>query len=275
MKIIIERLNRAPKSLILFVSLFLLGAVAGFDFITGHEVSFSIFYLFPIAIVTMFIGTAEGILLSTVCAVLWLINDWSSNPEYSSSFVYFWNSAVRLGFFLITALLLSALKKQMQFARTDFLTGIPNRRGLIDSGARELEMSRRYNYTLTIVYVDINNFKKINDTFGHHVGDIALQKIAASISRSIRMTDTVARIGGDEFVILLPRTELEYAKEITQRIKENLLEEMKANGWYIILSMGIITFHRIPKTIDDAIKQVDEMLYTSKKEGKDTVKVID
>ena len=188
----------------------------------------------------------------------------------------YWNMGVRLGTFLILTFLLSALKKAMErekeLARTDPLTGVANRRYFFELADMEINRARRYKHPFTVVWIDLDNFKAVNDGFGHSVGDALLRLVANTLHKNIRATDIVARLGGDEFAILLPETGSEPAEVITHKIQKVNLDTMEKNEWPVTFSIGVVTFVSPPSTVDEMLKISDGVMYSAKKNGKNEIK---
>jgi diguanylate cyclase (GGDEF)-like protein len=136
----------------------------------------------------------------------------------------------------------------------------------------EINRARRYEHPLTVAYIDLDNFKTINDRFGHSMGDNLLRLVADTIKNNIRLIDTVVRMGGDEFAILLPETGPEAAKAITRKIQKINLELMQKNGWPVTFSIGVVTFISPPSTVDEILKRSDNLMYSAKNNGKNTIK---
>jgi diguanylate cyclase (GGDEF)-like protein len=182
----------------------------------------------------------------------------------------------RLGYFLILTFVLSALKnaleKEKELSRIDFLTRVGNGRYFIELANMEINRARRYEHPLTVAYIDLDNFKTINDRFGHSTGDNLLRLVADTIKNNIRLTDTVVRMGGDEFAILLPETGPELAEAITRKIQKINLELMQKNGWPVTFSIGVVTFISPPSTVDEILKRSDNLMYSAKNNGKNTIK---
>ena len=176
---------------------------------TGGTISFSIFYLAPVALLSWYMGLVEGIVAALVSAAAWLRAD-TVAARNTDLMGRYWNAVVLFGFFLVTVLILSRLKaayqQEQELSRVDFLTGVPNARAFRQVAEMEKNRVRRYKHPLTLAYLDIDNFKLVNDRFGHQTGDVLLVWVARSIKRNLRATDFVARVGGDEFAILLPET---------------------------------------------------------------------
>jgi diguanylate cyclase (GGDEF)-like protein len=272
---VIEYLSKKPKSHLITLGFLLVAAVGILDHLTGPELFFSIFYLVPIFLVTWSAQRWIGIMISVASAVAWLIADFTSGATYSHPVIAYWNVSVRFGFFLIVTLLLSALKntldQERELARTDSLTGVANRRYFIELADMEINRARRYKHPFTVLYIDLDNFKTVNDRFGHSTGDALLRSVAKTTRNTIRVTDIVARLGGDEFAILLPETGPEPAEVISRKVQGANLEVMQKNEWPVTFSFGVVTFINPPATVDEMLKICDGLMYTSKNYGKNTI----
>lgn len=259
-------------------------AIAGFalivavgiaDFLTGYEIAFSLFYLIPISLVTWFAGKRLGIMVAIGSALAWYITDIASGRPYSHPAIHFWNTGVRTSFFFIVMALLSALRKALEhekeLARVDHLTGAVNARFFSYLAQREIDRSRRYKHPLTVVYIDLDYFKTVNDQFGHNAGDKVLRTVADTASSQLRVTDVVARLGGDEFAALLPETGQEDAQVVISKIQRSLLGEMRKNDWPVTFSIGVLTCTEMPGTVGELIKIADDLMYSVKKNGRNNV----
>ena len=244
------------------------------DYLTGFEVSFSLFYLIPIALVTWFTTYKLGMVFAVASAIVWLIADIVSGAVYSHQIIYLWNSAVRLGFFTLTVFafeLIKSLEREKTFARMDYVTGTLNTRYFHALAQREIDRSSRYRYPFTIAYIDVDNFKMVNDSFGHVTGDKVLYAVADCMQRHLRKTDIVARVGGDEFAILLPEVETSLAKAVISKMHRKLLEEMQKYNWPVTFSMGVLSFTDAPPSVNEMLNMVDKLMYSVKNRGKDNI----
>jgi len=250
-------------------------AIGVLDYLTGYELAFSLFYLLPISLLTWLTGRRLGVLMALFSALVWLLADVFAGNAYSNPVIYFWNTLIRLGFFLIVVFLLTALRNSLEhereLSRVDSLTGAVNFRSFSAILQMEIDRTRRYQRPFTIAYIDIDNFKAINDQFGHTTGDRLLRTFVQYTQTSLRKTDIVARLGGDEFAILLPETGQEAAAAFFSRIQKGLLEEMQQAGWPVTFSIGVLTCLEAPQSIDEVIRLADDLMYSVKRDGKNAV----
>ena len=166
-------------------------------------------------------------------------------------------------------------EKKMQ-AVTDGLTGISNRRNFNDCFYKEFERAKRYAQPMTLAVVDLDYLKKLNDTYGHTVGDNAIKAVASVLSRSSRSIDVVARYGGEEFCLLFPNTLLEESVLIAERVRK-LITETEVDGTDVTISasIGVANFPLHANDPDDLFKRADEALYKAKSNGRNQVFVFD
>ena len=162
-----------------------------------------------------------------------------------------------------------------EMAYKDPLTDLDNRRSFTEKAQAMLEYAKRYGEPLSVLMIDIDDFKKVNDNYGHDVGDRLLKALSDVIKRSVRSSDVAARFGGEEFVVLLPKTEEEGAKLVANRIREEFKRvSVDVDGEKIrtSVSIGVATL-RGEGSIEEVIKKADIALYEAKRSGKDRVVV--
>lgn len=264
----LEQMERIPK---LILGILLLCGVALLDFYTGVELSFSLFYLIPIAFFSFAFSANVGIGIAFISAAVWLLVD-VFTVAHSDTFAYLWNTIIRLGFFLLPAWMLRSLEQERIHARTDFLTGAINNRYFNDLLEREIERSLRYNHPFTIAFIDMDNFKIVNDTFGHMYGDKMLRTVAESMKIHLRKTDVIARVGGDEFAILLPEANEKDARIAMSNLFSKITEEMTTKKWPLTFSVGVLTLSAPTVSADKILGIVDKMMYVVKNNGKNNIK---
>jgi diguanylate cyclase (GGDEF)-like protein len=163
-------------------------------------------------------------------------------------------------------------------AITDPLTSLHNYRFFRSESERELQRSERYNKPFSLAIIDIDNFKPYNDTHGHLAGDKVLIALAKLLTENTRKSDTIARYGGDEFILILPELELNQAKSLAQKLCDTMhqskdLKKLDLKSVELSISIGIASFPESGKTIDDLLKKADKALYDAKKSGKNTVSI--
>jgi diguanylate cyclase (GGDEF)-like protein len=255
-----------------FVFVVLLGLI---DFATGYEINLSLFYLVPIALVSWYAGGQYGLFAAVASSIAWFIADYASGLAYSHPAIYIWNALLRLVLFVIVSWLISTVRKDnktnQELARVDFVTGAGSIRYFYDLVKAEIQRSERYKRPFTFVYIDMDNFKMINDRLGHSTGDLVLRAVTESIQRQIRPSDTLGRLGGDEFGLLLPETDKDGAKKVIARIHTSLVNEMLKNSWLVTFSIGVVTYCQAPRSVDDIVKLADSAMYRVKTHGKNGV----
>lgn len=171
------------------------------------------------------------------------------------------------------------LNNQLErLAMTDELTGLANRRAFFVRGEEELKMARRYAAPLSLLMLDIDRFKGINDNHGHHVGDQVLQLVATTMQTLIREVDKLGRIGGEEFAILLPNTGPEEASKLAERLRRGVEKKTLRRENQVIcvtISVGVASFGSNTKTLDDLLRDADAALYLAKNQGRNQVVLFD
>lgn len=154
---------------------------------------------------------------------------------------------------------------------TDVLTDLPNRRSFLAGLPPAMSFARRTRQRLTLLMADLDNFKRVNDTFGHDAGDAVLKAFAAVIRSSCRLEDVPCRFGGEEFLLLLPNTELTGAAVVAERLRSKTLEDVRLpDGASMSVSLGLTVLHE-DDTQDSFLKRVDDALYKAKNEGRNRV----
>ena len=273
---IIEFLKHQSKECIVSTGVVLVLLVWAVDYVTGPEISFVALYLLPVFLVTWFAGKKAGIAISLMSGVAWFLADMLKMPPPAHSAISYLNLMTKLGLFLVVNLMISSLRvsleREREMARTDFLTRVANSRYFAEIASREIKRAGRYLHPFTVAYLDIDDFKAVNDRWGHSTGDELLALVADTITNNIRATDSIARLGGDEFALLLPETGYEAASVVIQKVHESLQAAMGRKGWPVTFSIGVVTFGTPPDTVDGMIRVADAFMYSVKHSGKNRIK---
>ena len=269
---IVATLSRHSKSTVVIISVLLLFLLSWLDYITG-DYSLIIFYLIPVSFTAWFVGKKTGVFFCILSFLARIVADFSVYPAAQRSSLHYWNLFIEFSFLLIMSVLFSVLKSKLDseksLARIDPLTKAINRRSFFDLAELEISRARRYERPFSIAYIDLDNFKEINDQWGHSTGDKLLIAVADTISSNIRNTDILARFGGDEFVILLPETTGEAAKSTLDKVHRQLRETMLKHSWLVTFSIGAISYRQSPKNVEEAVRSADTLMYEVKRTGKD------
>lgn len=240
------------------------------------ELSIHSLFLLPIMLVAWNVGAFWAGVLAVVSGIVVITNGLVFGHPYASTLLLVLSSLVRTGVYLLVALAIAMLIRKLydrecMLSRTDFLTGLPNRFAFYDVVGWELERQRRFGRPLSVIYLDCDNFKQVNDALGHRVGDLLLKTVADEITKTLRQTDLAARLGGDEYVVLLPETGGEAALRVAETLRSVLTEAMRAHGWGVTFSLGVVGFETPAQGVDQLIEIADRLMYQAKETGKDRI----
>ncbi len=268
----LERLF-AHNPMIRRLLILLITAVLGMiDLATGYEYSFSVFYLLPVSIAAWYDQFKITVLTIMLSGMTWLIADIHAGHHYSNTFIPLWNAFVRLGFFSIVAFLLINVRKNWQemknLAMKDQLTSLDNSRAF-DIEYRILrKLNFRKQTCFAVGIIDLDGFKAVNDTHGHHRGDEVLLQFSQILKKSCRSSDIVARLGGDEFAIILLDIDETQAYLCDHHLRTLFAESGLNQKYGVDFSMGLAILSELPENLEDATKTADQLMYQSKSLGK-------
>jgi diguanylate cyclase (GGDEF)-like protein len=164
------------------------------------------------------------------------------------------------------------LQREKELSGTDHLTGVMNRRAFGERVTEEIVRSERYARPFSLAYMDLDNFKALNDTCGHTAGDRLLRTVAMTLKSNLRSSDILARLGGDEFGVLLPETGAVSAASVLRKAQEKVAEALGKGECEVTLSIGLLTCEKPPESYDQILKMADTLMYSAKKEGKNRVR---
>lgn len=237
---------------------------------TDAEYAFASAVILPVVAVTWIGGCRAGVIFSALASLMWMSADLLAQRQFSASWIPVLNGLTRLAVYSLIAWLVASLRgtlqREQRLARHDALTGLFNRRAFFEIGQDETDRARRYEHSIGIAFLDLDNFKRLNDTRGHAAGDRALKAAAAALKGSLRGTDRVARLGGDEFGVLLPEATLASATDAGNKLTAAIDHALKEFS-PVSVSVGIAWFERAA-SFDTMVKAADGLMYEIKESGK-------
>lgn len=243
------------------------------DYLTGYEIRLFPLYFIPVALAAWRLSVATTLAVASLSAVAWALSNYQAGRTYASALTWPVNFLSQLVAFVTIGLLVATLRQRLlveqALGRRDPLTGLANSRAFLERGELLVALSRRSSRPLTLAYLDLDNFKAINDERGHQEGDRALTRVAEVLASQCRSSDLVARLGGDEFAILLPDTGPDAARATLERVREHIAAEMKKNRWPVTVSAGAVSYVSAPSSLYEVIKEADALMYRAKERGKD------
>ena len=268
-------LARLSRTTILAFGLVAIALIGVLDYITGLEVSVSVFHLVPVSLAAWYGGKRDGLLLAVIASLVWSGVDVLSGYTPGHPAILVWDTLMHFVFLAFSAVLLEVLRDRLaaerRLARSDPLTGVMNLRAFLERLEYSLALSARDGQPLTLVYIDLDDFKRINDNYGHRQGDTVLTTVARVLAETIRSADTVARIGGDEFAVLLPGTGAAGAEDVLSKLAQRFAERLSGKGLSATCSVGAVTFPRPPASADEALGVADRLMYRVKRRGKNAI----
>lgn len=274
------------QPILLAAAVVVIGAI---DYLSGPDIGFSLFYLAPIVYGAWHGERPLGIALALLAAVFWIAAD---TAWMGVTAVSMWNGFTRLGIYISMAWLASRVRQdarelqalngrltellehEQQLARTDSLTGLPNRRLFIDELRRATARIHRSGKPVAVAYVDLDGFKTFNDRLGHAAGDVVLRRVAEVLSGQVRGTDVAARLGGAQFGVLLDRCTEENARTTSMRVVDQLMAALKeVAGGDVGVCVGVACFEDESFSPEAMIDHADAAMYCAKGQGVNRVYV--
>ena len=262
--------------------------ICWFDYATGPDISFSIFYLMPIVATGWWFGSRIAVLTAAAATVAWITADIAAYDHSIS--ISGWNGFTRAVIFISMGFLtarirldqqrLSALAarleeeraREAELARRDSLTGLPNSRAFMEVLADRIRACRSSGRSICVLYVDVDNFKRVNDSLGHAAGDEALRRVAAALRDTVRADDAVGRLGGDEFAVLAADVPAELPERIARRLLERI--ELVARDFPdtgLGASVGVAFLAAPPEDPEEVLRRADSAMYEAKASGKNRI----
>jgi len=241
---------------------------------TPSTARLAILYVVPVLLVTWTDGVVWGIVFGVASIGLREMVAWDQMPPETP---LGWRIANGAAYVAVVALAMAGLenlrRSQALLARLviqDQLTNVLNARAFAERLTQELDRNRRYPRPLALMYMDLDNFKVINDTHGHQTGDAVLRLVADAMRSSVRQADVVGRLGGDEFAVLMPETDAQLADAAAKRLVASLRNVFQGTP-NVTASIGVVSCTATDASTDDLLRRADQAMYDAKKMGKDRV----
>jgi diguanylate cyclase (GGDEF)-like protein len=257
---------------------FVLGGIlliAYVDFSSGVELRVFPLYYVPISFAAWHFGRAGAVVTASLCAFAWFGSNQLAGMQFSHPAVWVANSILQGASFTIVGLLVAGLKlaasRARALSRMDSLCPLLNSRAFYEDCGRLLALCRRAKRPVTLAYLDLDDFKAVNDTRGHAQGDALLRTIAQTLLSSIRSSDVAARLGGDEFAIMMPELGPNEARQTLERLRRALGQPTPDLFCTIAVSVGAVTFMMAPDDAQAMVQMADSVMYSAKKDGKNRI----
>ena len=268
-------LKISPRSIKLAAAATVLGGillVGWIDYMTGAEVRVLALYFLPLLLAGWSLGTPGAILAAVATTAIWLATMHALGIHFAQPYIWVVNGITEGLSFLLVALLVArlrmAVKRESLLSRTDPLTGLNNRRAFLDMAELALALCKRRGGPVSLAYLDLDNFKHVNDAFGHECGDQLLRQCSTLISQQIRASDIAARLGGDEFAVFLPDADANSVAVLMERIRSAIdaADELRAKA--VTVSLGVVTEAPAESSLLELLRKADAQMYAVKGQKK-------
>ena len=250
--------------------------LGGVEILSGDEVRLLALYFIPLLFASWRLGRVGAALVVAVACAVSVGVPLAQGVQYAHPLTWLVNAGTEGAAFLVVAFLVGKMREHVErerlLGRVDSLTGLANRRTFAERAATELDRSRRHIRPVCLAFIDLDNFKRVNDTHGHHRGDEVLKACARLIAGNVRSSDIVARLGGDEFVVLLPETDADSAQALLERMRHAIERSPDIISVGVTPSIGLVFEHPITSDIEGLLRKADALMYEAKRDGKNTVR---
>ncbi len=244
------------------------------NIVTPPAIRLGILFLVPILLVTWYEGLLWGVVFAAACVVLREVVAADQMPRDMPTL---WRVVNTLTFVVVVAIAMAGIRHmrdvQVQLvtlATRDPLTNVLNARAFSSELAQELERNRRYGRPMALLYLDLDDFKAVNDQHGHQTGDAVLRLVAEAVRAAVRQADIVGRMGGDEFAVLMPETDGALADAAAARLAGGIRTVFRGSP-SVTASIGVVACVGTETSPDELLRKADQAMYTAKRAGKDRV----
>jgi diguanylate cyclase (GGDEF)-like protein len=269
---------RAEPAMVVWVTALVgIAAIGGIDFFSGVELRVYPLYYAPISLVAWRTGRSGALAAAALSAASWLVSNFLGGMQFSHPGLWLANTFVHAASFSIVGLLITNLRtslmRERALSRVDSLTSLLNSRAFHEEAGWILALCRRKARPATLAYIDLDDFKAVNDTLGHQAGDDLLREVAKALRSSTRPSDLCARLGGDEFAILLPEVDSGEATIALERLRARLATTVASGAGPVTSSIGAVTFLPAPGDVGPMVQAADSRMYAAKAAGKNQLRV--
>ena len=244
--------------------------VGWLDYYAGAEVRVLALYFLPLLFAGWHLGKIGAVFSAIFATVVWVIALYCDGVRFSGIHVWIINVLTEGLGFIVVSLLVAKLRETVNRERSlsheDHLTGLANRRSFFELGAFGLAISRRHEHPVSLAYIDLDNFKNVNDTHGHKKGDDLLRQCANLIAGCVRTSDTVARLGGDEFAVFMPETDSESAEHLLERIRHTVESARDFSYFAVTLSIGVVSENPVRSDLNVLLSKADAQMFKDKQQ---------
>ncbi len=249
--------------------------IGSVDYLSGVELRVFPLYYGPISLVAWYRGRSGALIAAVLSAVSWSASNFLAGLQFSSAGIWVANSLLQGTSFAVVGLLIAtlraALMRERGLSRIDPLTSLLNSRAFYEEAGRLLAVCQRKGRPITVAYIDLDDFKTVNDRQGHQAGDDLLRAAAEILHASIRPSDLAARLGGDEFAVLLSEVDSQNAAATLERLRSLLADTFTSPPGPVTVSIGGVTFLTPPDSVEEMVQRADSQMYRAKREGKNRV----
>lgn len=232
----------------------------------GGTIQMDILFLAPIGLASWYAGPNAGAVVAAGSALLWAVAE-SGSPA---------DTATRLLIFMILPALLPIVRRERDHEREsgqiDYLTRTANKRSFLAQTDAEVQRAQRYKRPLTVAALDIDQFRRINEQFGHQAADNLLRTVARTLQEKVRSSDLVGRIGHDEFALFLPETQSEAAQIVLRRLQKCLMDVTEKNEWPVTFSIGAATYLQPPESAEAILRKVNDLVAAVQESGRNGIR---
>lgn len=265
---------QGPAAVVVLLGIALVGYI---DYATGIEVRVFPLYFLPLIAAANAFGLRGAVVGSILASFAWFAANAGAGLAYSHAYVLAVNLVSQGTAFLAVSVLIARLRdslaRERMLSGTDALTGLMNSRAFHEQAGAALRLCHRHRRPATLAFLDLDNFKSVNDTGGHQAGDELLVLVAQTISRAVRASDLVARMSGDEFVIFLPETDGGQAGVALEKIRHQLTGAEKLRLHSVSVSIGAVVCSVATSSLTEMLREADAQMYEVKAAGRNAVRI--